>query len=189
MADEVCIRLARAQDAQAIAQVHAGAWQQAYAGLIPAPLLATVTPETRLPGRVAVLADPAVTSLVACLPEQGGRVVGFADCGAARDSGTPDAGELYAVYLLEAWQGRKVGLSLMTTSAAQLRRRGHREMVLWVLQGNCRARQFYDTAGGRACSSRQSMRAGYTIDEVAYRWDGAAMEKLAALAPALDRMV
>lgn len=185
---EVCIRLARAQDAPGISQVHARAWQQAYAGLIPAPLLATVTPEGRLPGRVAVLSDPAVTSLVACLPAPGERIVGFADCGPARDCGSPEAGELYAVYLLDAWQGRRVGLRLLGTSAAQLRRRGHREMVLWVLQGNRRARQFYDTAGGRAFSSRQSTRAGYVIDEVGYRWDGAAMEKLAALAPALDRM-
>ncbi|GIH90623.1 GNAT family N-acetyltransferase [Planobispora siamensis] len=56
-------------------------------------------------------------------------------------------GEVYAIYVLPGHWSTGLGLALMTRSIERLREMGHREAGLWVLEGNARARRFYERFG------------------------------------------
>lgn len=56
-------------------------------------------------------------------------------------------GELYAIYLTPAWWSAGLGRALTDAVLAELRAAGYRQVVLWTLTGNARARRFYQKAG------------------------------------------
>ncbi|WP_432258840.1 N-acetyltransferase family protein [Cupriavidus sp. TMH.W2] len=178
--DDLTIRLATKADAAAISAVLALCWHQAYGELLPRDLLANVTAESRLPARHRILAD----SSVACFVATGeAEVVGFADCGPSRGAEQEGWGEVYALYVLQSFHGRRVGLRLMSCCAAALARRGCSSMRLWSLEENARARKFYESAGGRLVDRRSSARGSMVLTEVEYHWDLIGMERLAAVLP------
>ncbi|GAB1689498.1 N-acetyltransferase family protein [Krasilnikovia sp. M28-CT-15] len=69
-----------------------------------------------------------------------GELVGFTYLGPTTDPGVT---ELYAIHVAPLWVGRGVGRLLMRDALAHLGERA----VLWVLEGNTRARRFYEHGG------------------------------------------
>jgi len=55
--------------------------------------------------------------------------------------------ELYQLYVLEAWQGHRIGRVLMDWILAEARRRGAEEILLSVWTRNHRAQAFYQSYG------------------------------------------
>lgn len=144
------VRLAVPGDAAAIARVQVESWHAAYAGLMPAAVLDAFTVEKREPRWKAILTRdaPAERTLVIA---PGGVVAGFASTGPSRDEGAmPDVAELYALYLAPGSWGTGLGRALLAAAIEELRARGYASMTLWVLDGNARARRFYEAAGMRA---------------------------------------
>jgi ribosomal protein S18 acetylase RimI-like enzyme len=144
----VRIRPARATDAPAIADVHVRAWRAAYAGLVPAPMLARLSVANREAGWRDIIATGEETTRV-LLATNGPSVAGF--CALALPSRDEDAGpdtaELSAFYVdPDRWRGG-IGRALLDTALAQLRSAGWEEVTLWVLAANHPARAFYATLG------------------------------------------
>lgn len=112
-----------------------------------------------LPGRPATIVAVA-----------GDTICGFATTGPSQDEDAADAGELYAIYLdPQAW-GRGIGRSLMAEARARLSRQGFAEAILWVLEGNERAKRFYRADGWQPDGhQRQEDVWGVSADEVRYR--------------------
>ena len=80
--------------------------------------------------------------------EQDGVLIGWAATGDARDDDLDESShELYAIYLEPDAIGQGHGRALMTHCLEDVRARGHRELVMWVLRGNARAQAFYRAAG------------------------------------------
>ena len=121
-------------------RVHYLSWQETYRGLVDDGYLAAMTEEKC----IAIARRWRDNILVA---KDGERVVGFAGFGAYRDDTLPDCGEVYAVYLLEEYQGRKIGYRLMREAVEKLE--GYRKIALWVLEGNEKAIRFYERFGFR----------------------------------------
>lgn len=143
------VREAVTDDAEAIARLHVAAWRWAYRGLLPEAFLAKLSVEARLPSWRSQLEPDDPTRVV--VAEAGGQMVGFASFGPTRDAGLPPTiGELYALYLAEAAAGQGVGRALLAAVIAGLRGRGCTAVSLWVLDGNKRARRFYERAGFHA---------------------------------------
>ncbi len=176
--EDLTIRLATQADAAAISAVHALCWHQAYGELLPKEVLANVTVESRLPARYRILADPSVACFVAISEAE---VVGFADCGPCCEAEQECWGEVYALYVLQSFHGKRVGLRLLSCCATDVARRGYSSMRLWSLEKNSRARKFYDSAGGRLIGRRASARGSIVLTEVEYHWDHIGMERLAAV--------
>lgn len=141
----VTIRPAAAEDAPAIAEVHVASWRWAYRGMIGDDALRALS----VSDREAMWRDviPRGNVVVAVKAD---RVVGFVAYGMPdRQEPSGNAGEVFAIYLLEAVVGRGIGRTLLTHATEELRSRGSDRAVLWVLEGNERARRFYEAAGWR----------------------------------------
>ena len=141
------IRDATPEDARAIAEVHVASWRAAYRGLLPDDYLERLSVDEREVQRREHLDDPSGEwgTLVA---EEDGHVVGFATYGPSRDEDAPPGtGEVPAIYLDPALVGTGIGRDLFAEATAGLRHAGYGRATLWVLEGNERARRFYEKAG------------------------------------------
>ncbi|MGQ7659361.1 GNAT family N-acetyltransferase [Streptococcus suis] len=123
------------------AYVHWKAWQEAYADLLPQEFLQkTYTLERcqdwafRYPERIFVALE-------------NDQVVGFSCYGQSMSEDLENAGELYALYVLEDVYGQKVGYRLL--QAALEKMQDYDRVCLWVLEGNARAISFYEKVGFR----------------------------------------
>jgi L-amino acid N-acyltransferase YncA len=95
-----------------------------------------------------------------------GRIVGFAAYGTARPPTFDHSGELYATYY-----GKGYGSAMLREVTAGLRRLGHNDMIVWVMEANARGRAFYENIlhGRLVEGSQQSFEIdGRTIWEIAY---------------------
>ena len=79
--------------------------------------------------------------LVACAGDQ---IVGYALAGPNREG----VGELFALYVLPAWQGTGTGHLLWQHATTHLRQGGFTEMVLWVLDSQRASAPLLRTPGG-----------------------------------------
>jgi ribosomal protein S18 acetylase RimI-like enzyme len=64
--------------------------------------------------------------------------------GESRDDDARGLGEVYALYVDPASHRGGVGRMLMAEARRRLTEDGFSEAILWVLQGNSRARSFYE---------------------------------------------
>lgn len=165
------IRPAEARDAAALGRVHVAVWRQAYAGLMPADYLASLSAEEREARWTKVIGPdgpPGSRAFVATDAEDG--IVGFAMAGRARTKDVPCDAELWSIHIDAAHHRQVVGRALMLTAARWLLGEGHRSMMLWVIETN-RARGFYDRLGGKAESAtRDASIGGAALREIAYSW-------------------
>jgi GNAT superfamily N-acetyltransferase len=99
--------------------------------------------------------------------EVSGEIAGFVTVGESRDPGTD--GELFAIYVHPEHWGTGVGRALIDAGEGELRRLGHNEAVLWVLDDNPRARRFYELAGWSVDGAAREIQIfGFDVSEVRY---------------------
>ena len=120
--------------------VHYKSWHETYTGLIDSDYLERQTLEKciatahRCPDNILVAKD-------------GDKVVGFVGYGAYRDDALPACGEVFAIYVLAAYHGQRVGYELMKAAIEKLS--AYKKVAVWVLKGNERAIRFYKRFGFR----------------------------------------
>jgi len=134
--------------------VHVRSWQVAYRGLLPDAYLDGLRPEDRAKRYTFGSPDPARPMTLVALVE--GAVRGFATTMPARDP--PDAtgkGEVAGLYVDPDWWGQGIGQALLTAARGRLAEQGFSSGVLWVLDGNTRARRFYEADGWVADGSHR----------------------------------
>ena len=162
--DAIALRPVRPADASAVARVYVDTWRDAYRGLIPQAYLDSMSHalhERRW--RQAFAAGG--WGFVAELDR---RIVGFASGGRCRSRGRW-SGELFVLYVLPPWQGRGVGRALFDATYFELARRGHPDMLVWVLSTNP-ARPFYEHLGGEPAGENFCDIGGARLKEVGYGW-------------------
>jgi GNAT superfamily N-acetyltransferase len=160
----VTVRIAVSADAESIARVQTRSWQVAYRGLLSDEYLDGLSWESRAEfwGR-AVEAHAGNSVFVAT---DGTAVIGFAAAGPALDDDLPEFYQLYAIYLAPEVWGSGVGTDLLDAVLGVASGPG---VALWVLDGNARARRFYERAGFAPDGvSRVEMLQGNRLDEVRY---------------------
>jgi len=142
------VRAAVPADAPAMAALHVRAWRATYAGVIPASFLASRTVEEREATWRRSLTAPelAPAERVILVAEADGAVLGLAAAGHARGDDEFGLGELYAINVDPPAWGRGAGRALLAAATAWLDAR-FATSILWVVDGNQRARSLYERAG------------------------------------------
>ncbi|HEY1984330.1 MAG TPA: GNAT family N-acetyltransferase [Terracidiphilus sp.] len=159
------IRLARVEDAAAIAHVHVQSWRTTYTGLVPEQYLASLN-ETERASRWQEWLTLDISVFVA---EIESKIVGFAGGGPLREPHAAYDAELYTIYLLEEAQRRGIGKDLLSAVAEALVRKDHTSMLVWVLEQNPAVR-FYEKTGALRLISKQIEIGGVSLTELALGW-------------------
>jgi GNAT superfamily N-acetyltransferase len=162
------VRPAVPQDAYDAARVQVRSWQSAYRGLIAQEYLDSLTPEVWAGrytfGRMGIRLP---STLVAV---DGATICGLATTGLCRDKDLANFRELIAIYVDPAYMRTGVGRLLIAAARERLRGLGVTAASLWVLDGNARARRFYERDGWRFDGTRRTRTYGDApVEEVRYR--------------------
>ncbi len=160
------VRAPVVDDADAMGNVHVRAWQAAYRGVMPDDYLDELRPQDRSAMWQRQIKANGGSGLLVSVVD--GVVVGFAAFGRCSDDS--DLGELYAINLDPDVWGEGLGRALLAAVTAELCSMGFRELVLWTVPENQRARNLYESAGWVADgASRDEDVLGVTVRDVRYR--------------------
>ena len=129
-----------ADDKMTISRIYEESWKYAYKGIIPQDYLESL-PEGRW---VANLENSNGGTLV-CVDN--GRIVGTSSFCESRFNQFKGWGEIISIYLLPDYMGRGFGKALFHSVIVELKKMGYRNIFLWVLEKNLRARKFYEKEG------------------------------------------
>ncbi|SCL27849.1 Ribosomal protein S18 acetylase RimI [Micromonospora nigra] len=149
----VTLRSATPHDLMAVGALHQRSRVAAYSSFLPPEALADPTPEAM--GRYWVerwVWEQSTHRMT--VAERDGVLAGFSYLG-PDDEDEPDTGLLCAIHLAPAERGRGVGRQLMVDALADMRARGWRRAVLWVLRDNAHARRFYERGGWQPTGVQQ----------------------------------
>lgn len=161
----------RSSELAGVAKVHLATRRGAYAHLLPAAALAGMT-EASLhrwwEQRMATAPAPH-RLLVAVDRHSPDEVLGFAHIG----PGEQELGELYALHVHPAAQGRQLGALLLGAAGEALHGLAYQRARLWVLEGNENAQGFYRRHGWCQVQDlrREEDIEGALVCEVAYERD------------------
>jgi len=153
------IRPGTPDDAEGVARVHVETWQAAYAHALPREQLQALSVEEAV--------ERSRRWPPTFVAERDGEILGFVSVGASRDPATD--GELFAIYVHPEHWGTGVGRALIEAGEAELRKLGHEDAILWVLDDNPRARRFYELAGWSLDGAARDLHIfGFDVSEVRY---------------------
>ncbi len=164
------IREASLSDVTGVARVHVDTWRSAYRGLMSEAFLAAMSYADRERIWTQNLSNSARQSFLFVAEAPSGQIVGFASGGPERTHRQDYPGELYALYVLQEYQGQGIGRALMAVASGKLLERGLESMLIWVLAGNQPARRFYEALGGVPAGEQPIEIGGARLVEVAYGW-------------------
>lgn len=161
------IRQAEPADAAAIADVHAQSWQGAYGGIIPFRALSAMI------GRrgTAWWSNAIRRAASVLVVEMGGEVVGYSTLGRNRARELPQQGEIYELYIKPEYQGVGLGTRLFTAARYRLASHGLAGLVVWALEDNINATDFYAGAGGRDIAEGVEIFDAHALRKIAFVWD------------------
>lgn len=161
------IREANIHDVPSIARVNVDCWRTTYYGIIPDEFLKSLSYESREEFCVRMLGEKDKFCYVA--EEEEGNIIGFASGGLERTGNPLYKGELYAIYILEDYQGKGIGRMLVQAVARRLRQWNIQSMLVWVLIENP-FRYFYKSLGGKEIDRKNIQIGGAMLEEICYGW-------------------
>lgn len=161
------LRRASNSDAEIVGRIHVESWNVAYRRIMPDDVIS----RTDLAYRTAFWKERiADHDWPVFLMEEGDQAVAFCQIIPTKDADDDPkrVGHITSLHVLPHLRGRGYGRTLMDHALAEFRRRGFREVTLWVLAENRSARLFYEHCGFVADGGKQHY-PNTTVPEVRYR--------------------
>lgn len=164
---KLTIRQATLSDAKEIALVHLKAWKETYQGIIDQSYLDAINFEERLSLRKKILLSSSELSihLVALVDDE---IIGFCSAGPCVDDSDEVRGEIYAIYLLEAYKSLGIGSQFMEKISDHLTQTGLTPYKTWVLKDNQKACHFYEKHDGKITHEKSEKIGQHTYKEICY---------------------
>jgi GNAT superfamily N-acetyltransferase len=170
---DVGVRLARAADAPAVADVQLRTWETVYTPIVPAAVLAAVREiDAEARWRDAITDPPSPRHRVLVATEAD-RLVGLAAYAPAADDDVDVAttGEITTLLIEPDASRRGHGSRLLAAAVEHLRDDGFTHAVVWLFDADAVARAFYESAGWAADGARRELDMGRLVPEVRLHTD------------------
>lgn len=120
--------------------VHYKSWHETYEDLVDSDYMKKITLE-----KCKQMAHKWSDNIL--VAKDGQKVIGFVGYGAYHGDSLVDCGEVFAIYVLEEYHGKRVGYELMNAALDKLS--DYKRIAVSVLKGNDRAIRFYEKYGFR----------------------------------------
>lgn len=160
------IRKAMPSDAGGIAKVHVDSWRTTYKDMFPAEYLQTLNYESREELWNEVIPN----GYVFVAENNQGEIIGFSSGGKERTGNYPGFdGEIYAIYLLEKYQGKGIGRQLVKPLIEHFTKEGIHSITVLVLEDNP-SKYFYQSLGAKEIDQLPDTIAGKEVIELVYGW-------------------
>lgn len=140
---EIHIRRAIKDDIPGIAKVHADSWKTTYKGLFPDEFLENITYEKREKQWENIFQQEDNHQFRFVAETLDGTIIGFIDGGVERTGTYNCDGELYAIYLLQEYQGMKIGQKLFQALLSECINNEMQSLLVWVVTNNP-SKNFYE---------------------------------------------
>ncbi len=164
---EVHIRRAIKDDISGIAKVHADSWKTTYKGIFANEILDNITYEQREKQWESIFQKEGHHQFRFVAETLNGTIIGFIDGGVER-SGTYNCdGELYAIYLLQQYQGLKIGQKLFQALLSECIKNDMQSLLVWVVTNNS-CKTFYEKFNPEKIDKKFLERV--QVEETAYCW-------------------
>jgi len=162
------IRMASYKDSLGIARVQVETWKSTYSGLISSQHVDSLSiPKSALYWETAISQDQGQRFVL--VVEHEGALRGFLAGGPARDPVGKYSGEVYALYVESASQGKALGSALFQEGLKRLGQLRLNDVMVWVLKGNPYYR-FYEKMGGIEIGEKEMKIGEATYLEIGYGW-------------------
>ena len=161
------VRPARGTDAVGISQVHDEAWTTAYRGIIP-PVALEKMMSRRGPAYWRRLTMRGGAGTLVLIFD--GEVAGYATLGPNRGRRLNYGAEIYEIYVKPTHQGVGLGERLFKESRRVLKANKLNGLVVWALEENVQARQFYSGLGGLEVAKTLEPFGDAKLSKVAFAW-------------------
>lgn len=159
------VRTAVAGDGLAMAWIQLEVWQTAFAGLLPASVLATPAADLATSWTAALSA----ASQIVLVATEGPGTVGFVH--AARDPDDPVTGRIQVLHVRPAWARRGHGGRLLATAAAALRAAGATSGEWWIAETDTATARFATVVGWERTGGARVLDTGRAM-MTERRWTG-----------------
>ena len=170
---EIQLRRATVADAEAIAAIRIEGWRTTYRGMIPDSYLNEMDMnENVLHWRTILQALPLKEdSLCVYVAVSEDEIVGFVSAMKLSEPKLDKDGEINAIYIRPQWQRCGIGKRMLHKAARSLQAMGCTSCVIWVIDGNSQARNFYEELGGEILIEQDFSWDGLDLTEVGYGWN------------------
>ncbi|WP_409301103.1 GNAT family N-acetyltransferase [Peribacillus sp. SCS-155] len=162
------IRRAMQGDEAAIAKVYVNSWKTTYQNIIPETYLNGL--EAGLYSNIWSFILNEEKTIVYVAENAEGEIVGFASGGNEQTEDPHYTGEVYAIYILQNYQRKGIGKSLIKRLLKELRSQGYVNLIIWALKDN-HNRSFYESFGGTIKKTKPFLVSGASLTEVGYVWE------------------
>lgn len=164
------IRLAAAEDAEAISRVRVAAWQAAYREHMPGDYLDSLDPRANLDELKAILASPQPPFMLR-VAETDDDVVAFSILGRPRYPADAETLELWSLNVAPSHWRIGIAHALVRQSFDDARSAGALALELWCIAANRAACALYESCGFTRTGQQRTTAAltGHPLHEVAYR--------------------
>lgn len=146
--------------------MHQAAWAGAYAGIIPHKALNRMLARRGRDWWANAIRRQAGVLVI----EVSDMVVGYATIGRNRTNQIDADGEIYELYVMPEYQGVGLGSRLFEAARRMLANHGLKGVVVWALEDNFNACDFYYGKGGQDIAEGTESFDGRVIKKVAFIW-------------------
>ena len=143
--ENIVIRKARPEEAERIIDINIKVWNTTYKDIIPQEIIDKL--QTKDQARIEKNAKSIEEKSNTFVAEIDGEIVGYTTYGKARDENYPNAGEIYAGYILDDYQGLSLGRRMAVACMEEMIKDGYMTLITKCLEGNP-SNEFHKSLGG-----------------------------------------
>ena len=157
-------KIKKSDDINAIGKIYEKSWKFAYNGIIPKDYLDSISGDKWLPH----FENGRMNSLVLI---ENNEFIGTSSYCKSRSEEFDGFGEIVSIYLLPEYIGKGYGKKLFEVTLNELIKLGYKNIFLWVLEANTRARRFYEKQNFKLSDKSNYINiGGKNLKEVAYMY-------------------